>query len=106
MTQPARSSTKAAIWLAAFILALAAFLVTYVPKLQEAQRLRVEKYKLDEQLREQEAEYNRLVARRQALTNDPREVERVTREKLNMAKPGETVFRFEPESSAPPPRNP
>ena len=80
MTQPARSSTKAAIWLAAFILALAAFLVTYVPKLREAQSLRVEKYKLDEQLREQEAEYNRLLARRQALTNDPREVERVTRE--------------------------
>ena len=106
MTQPAHSSTKAAIWLAAFILALAAFLVTYVPKLREAQSLRVEKYKTDEQLRELEAENSRLLVRRQALTNDPREVERVARERLNLAKPGETIFRFPQENSTSPVRNP
>ena len=106
MSQSARTSTRGVIWLALFILALTAFLVTYIPRLREAQNLRVEKYKLDELLRDQEAEYNRLLARRQALTNDPREVERVTREKLKLAKPGETVFRFEQGNPPPAPRNP
>ncbi|OHE75080.1 MAG: hypothetical protein A2107_13810 [Verrucomicrobia bacterium GWF2_62_7] len=106
MSQPARTSIRGVIWLALFILALTAFLVTYIPRLREAQHLRVEKYKLDEQLREQEAEHNRQLARQQALTNDPREVERAAREKLKLAKPGETVFRFEQGNNAPPPRNP
>ena len=106
MSQPARTSIRGVLWLAAFILALTAFLVTYIPRLREAQNLRTEKYKLDEQLREQEAEYKRQLARQHALTNDPREVERVAREKLKLLKPGETVFRFEQGNSAPPPRNP
>ena len=106
MSQSVRTSTRGVIWLALFILALTVFLVTYVPKLREAQNLRAEKYRLDEQLREQEAEYNRQLARQQALTNDPREVERVAREKLKLVKPGETVFRFEQGNSAPQQRNP
>jgi len=106
MSQPAQTSIRSVLWLAAFILALTVFLVTYIPRLREAQNLRTEKYKLDEQLREQEAEHNRQLARQQALTNDPREVERAAREKLKLAKPGETVFRFEQGNNTPPPRNP
>jgi cell division protein FtsB len=106
MSQPARSSLRGVLWLAAIILALTAFVVTYVPRLREAQNLRTEKYKGEEQERAEVTTNNVLRARAQALTNDPREVERAAREKLNLAKPGETVFRFDQGSSASPPRNP
>lgn len=105
MSQPARTSICGVLWLAAFILALTVFLVRYIPTLREAQILRAEKYQSDEQLRKEEAKYNYQLARQQGLTNDSRVVERVIREKLNLAKLGETVFRFE-QGSSPPPRNP
>ena len=101
MTQATQTSAKGLIWAALFVLLLAGFIATYVPKLRDAGNLRLEKYKLDQQLREQETEYRRLLARQQALRNDPRAVERVTREKLGLGKPGETIFRFEAENSLP-----
>jgi cell division protein FtsB len=101
MTPPTQSSAKGLIWAAVFVLLLTGFVATYIPRLRDAGNLRLEKYKLDQQLHDQELEYRRLLARHQALRNDPRAVERVTREKLGLGKPGETIFRFEPENTGP-----
>jgi cell division protein FtsB len=66
----------------------------YLPLIQENDRMRAEIYKLDQQL---EIESNQLAGIQiqiSALQNDPKTVERLTREKLGYAKPDETVIRF------------
>ncbi len=102
MSQSPHRPANALIWAAIIVLLLAGFMATYLPKLREAKSLRTEKYRLDQQLHEQELESRRLRAKQEALRNDPKAVERTAREKLGVAKPGETIFRFEPENNAPP----
>jgi cell division protein FtsB len=66
----------------------------YLPLIQENDRMRAEIYKLDQQL---EIETNQLAgiqSQINALQNDPKTIERLTREKLGYAKPDETVIRF------------
>jgi cell division protein FtsB len=52
--------------------------------------------RLDEQLHREEARSKDLQDQIQDLRNDPKTIERLTREKLGYAKPDETVIRFEP----------
>ena len=66
----------------------------FVPKFQEEQRLR-------RQLEEARADVQRtaetlrqLKLKQERLREDPRYVEKIAREELGLAKPGETVFRF------------
>ena len=62
----------------------------------EAMRLDHEIARLENLERKQKSEI-------EALKNDPAFVERTAREKLNLARPDETVFRFEPRPVAPAP---
>lgn len=80
-------------------LLLLAFLVAigvwYLPLIRQNERMRREVMRLDAQV-QQEAEAKRqLSAAVEALSNDPKAIERLAREKLGYAKPGETVIRFE-----------
>jgi len=80
-------------------LLLLAFLVAigvwYLPLIRQNERMRREVMRLDAQV-QQEAEAKRqLSAQVEALSNDPKAIERLAREKLGYAKPGETVIRFE-----------
>lgn len=54
---------------------------------KEAQQIRREIQRLDEENRA-------LQVRAKALKNDPRAIERVAREELNLAKPGELIFKL------------
>jgi len=67
----------------------------YLPLIQENERMRTEVYRLDAQLQKEEAISKQLQTQIEALRNDPKTVERLTREKLGYAKPDETVIRFE-----------
>jgi cell division protein FtsB len=67
----------------------------YLPVIQQNERMRAEIYKLDQQLQAEEEKSKQLQADIAALENDPKTVERLTREKLGYAKPDETVIRFE-----------
>ncbi len=80
-------------------LLLLAFLVMigvwYLPLIQQNERMRREVMRL-EALVEKETETRRqLSSAVESLSNDPRAIERLAREKLGYAKPGETVIRFE-----------
>jgi cell division protein FtsB len=67
----------------------------YLPVIQENARMRSQIFKLDQQLQDEEEKSKCLQAQVDALLHDPDTVERLTREKLGYAKPGETIVRFE-----------
>ncbi len=68
----------------------------YVPLFQQNERMRQEILRLDTDIKTEEEISKQLKASTDALRNDPKAVERLARERLGYAKPGETVVRFEP----------
>jgi cell division protein FtsB len=78
--------------LVAGLLALA---VWYLPLIRQNERMRKEVLRLDGLIEKEEAASKSLKTSIDALRNDPKAVERLAREKLGYAKPGETVVRFE-----------
>jgi cell division protein FtsB len=89
------------------LVVLAVFLLIgmcYLPLIQENTRMRAQILKLNQQLEAETNQLNQLQSQIDALRNDPKTIERLAREKLGYAKPGETVIHFEPSATnAPPP---
>jgi cell division protein FtsL len=77
--------------LAAGLLGLA---VWYLPLIRQNERMRKEVLRLDAEL-QKAAEENRQLKNSIEALSDPKAVERIAREKLGYARPGETVIRFE-----------
>ena len=69
--------------------------VWYLPLIQKNERMRKEVLRLDTQIKKEEESSKQMKAAIDALRNDPKAVERLARETLGYAKPGETVIRFE-----------
>ncbi len=69
--------------------------LSYLPLIQQNRDLRERLERHRAQLSEMQAELRRLQITVHALQNDPNAVERAARER-GMAKPGETIIRFEP----------
>ena len=67
----------------------------YLPLIRQNERMRKEVQRLDTQTRKENETERQLKASIDALRNDPKAVERLAREQLGYAKPGETVVRFE-----------
>jgi cell division protein FtsB len=63
-----------------------------------------ENLRLERELQKEKEKSRQLQADIDALRNDPQTVERLTREKLGYARPGETVVRFEPPATNAPMR--
>jgi cell division protein FtsB len=76
----------------------------YLPLIHQNERMRREVLRLDAQLQKEEEKSRQLKTEIDALRNDPKTVERLTREKLGYARTDETVVRFEPATTNPPPR--
>jgi cell division protein FtsB len=85
-------------------LLLAALLVVvavwYLPLIERNERMRRQKLRLEKQIDQELVLERQLKTSIESIQRDPRTVERLARERLGYAKPGETVIRFEP---APPP---
>jgi len=82
----------------AWLLLLAGLLlvgVWYLPLIQQNERMQRENLRLERELEKEKEKSKQLQADIDALRNDPKTVERLTREKLGYARPGETVVRFE-----------
>ena len=82
----------------AWLLLLAGLLlvgVWYLPLIQQNERMQRENLRLERELEKEKGKSKQLQADIDALRNDPKTVERLTREKLGYARPGETVVRFE-----------
>jgi cell division protein FtsB len=84
---------------AVFLLLLAGGLgvaVWYLPVIQKNERMRKQSYSLETQIQKEEETARQLKASIDALRYDPKTVERLAREKLGYARPGETIIHFEP----------
>ncbi len=83
----------------AFLLVVA---VWYLPLIKQNERMRQVILRLDTQIQKQEEIGKQLKTSIDTLRFDPKAVERLARERLGYAKPGETVIRFEaPATNAP-----
>ena len=78
-----------------FIAGLLGVAVWYLPLIQRNERMRKEILRLDAQVQRQEELSKHLRASIDTLRRDPKAVERLAREKLGYAKPGESVIRFD-----------
>ena len=78
-----------------FIAGLLAVFFWYLPLIDKNQRYRKEVLALDAKIVEQERLGRQLKSVIDSLQNDPRVLERLAREKLNLARTNEMVVRFE-----------
>jgi cell division protein FtsB len=81
-----------------FLLFLAVVLgvgVWYLPLIKENERMRKRILVLDNRIQKEEETSRQLKTSTESLRRDPKAVERLARETLGYAKPGETVVRFE-----------
>src|SRR6266436_890547 len=79
-----------------FLAGLLAVAVWYLPLIRQNERMRKEILRRDDQIQKAEEANKQLRTSIEALRSDPKAVERLARETLGYAKPGETVIRFEP----------
>ncbi|MEN9576964.1 MAG: Septum formation initiator [Verrucomicrobiota bacterium] len=76
-----------------------------IPLIQQNERMRQRNLELETQIQREEDNARALKATLDAQRSDPKAVERLAREKLGYAKPGEVVIRFQ-EPAAPAPSKP
>lgn len=96
-------SAHAGIWdklsrLVIFLLFIAGLLVVaawYLPLIRHNERLRLNVLRLDNEIRQEEEMARYYKTSIDTLRTDSRAVERLARTRLGLAKPGETVIRFE-----------
>ena len=72
----------------------------YRPLIEENVRMRREIMKKEGEIKEQQRISMNLSNQIYTLTNDPKTVERLAREKLGFARPDETVIHFEPATNS------
>jgi cell division protein FtsB len=75
----------------------------FLPLLAQRRGLQQELQRLDRDIARQEAIEKQQQAEIDALQSDPAMVERTVRQKLNLARPNEVLFRFEPAPATMPP---
>lgn len=75
--------------------------IWYLPLINQNERMRQELHRLTTEVKREEDLARQTKSAMDALRNDPRTVERLAREKLGYAKPGETVIRFQNPPTAP-----
>ena len=66
-----------------------------VPLMQQNVRMRQRNLELEAQVQREEDSARQLKASLDALRSDPKAIERLAREKLGYAKPGEVIIRFQ-----------
>jgi cell division protein FtsB len=76
------------------------------PLIKQNERMRKETLRLDNEIQKEEESAKELKGSIDALRNDPKAVDRMARERLGYAKPGETVIRFEEAQTNSPPALP
>ena len=90
------------LWLTIYRLACAAFAVIliiavvalFLPKVRQARDRARRAAVIEEENRAKEEQTKQLRQQQERFMSDPKYVERVAREELGKAKPGETIFRF------------
>lgn len=74
------------------------------PQYKQSRDLTARQRALEEEIQRDEETLRHLRMKQQRLLNDPRFVEKIAREELGLARPGETIFRFADDPSPLAPR--
>lgn len=82
-----------------FIAGVLGVALWYFPLIKQNENYRKEILRLEAQINKQEETGKQLRAQIESLKRDPKAMERLARERLGYAKPGETVVRFEERST-------
>jgi len=85
-----------------FVACLLAVGIWYLPLINQNERYRKQLLLQDTRLEKAKETGKQLHSSIEALSRDPKAVERLARERLGYAKPGETVIRFEAPVTNPP----
>ena len=83
------------------IVAVGVALLLFVPLIHRSRAMQREVRRLDSEIAQQESVEKKQKTEIEALKTDAAFVERTARNKLNLARPDETIFRFEPAPAAP-----
>jgi cell division protein FtsB len=76
----------------------------FVPLLHQRHAMQLDIARLDHEIEQQDALEKKQQTEIEALKTDPSYVERTARNKLNLSRPNETIFRFEPAPQTPGPQ--
>ena len=76
------------------IMLVIVIIALFLPKVRQAQERQRKAAVIEEQNRAREKMTKQLRENQEQFVSDPKYVERVAREELGKAKPGETIFRF------------
>jgi len=87
-----------------FVASLVGLAVWYLPLIKQNERMRKHILALDREIQKEDENGRQLKASIDALSHDPKAVERLARERLGYAKAGETVIRFDEAPTNNPPR--
>ncbi|MCX8107320.1 MAG: septum formation initiator family protein [Verrucomicrobiae bacterium] len=79
-----------------FLAGVTLVIVSYLPLIRQNKAMREELFRIEQKIQEAEKLNRQKKAALEALRNDPQAVERLAREKLGLAKPGEVVVHFQP----------
>ncbi|MGC8989496.1 MAG: FtsB family cell division protein [Verrucomicrobiia bacterium] len=79
-----------------FAAAVLLVVVSYVPLVRQNKAMREELLRIEEEIQKADDMNRQKKAAIESLRNDPGAVERLARERLGLAKPGEVVVHFEP----------
>lgn len=78
-----------------FVAGIAAVFVWYLPLIRQNEHMRAELLKWDLKVKAEGEKMRSLRDSLEAVKNDPKTIERLARQNLGYARPGETVIRFE-----------
>ncbi|MBP7830804.1 MAG: septum formation initiator family protein [Kiritimatiellae bacterium] len=95
-----------AAWLALGVLVVIGAVAAFAPPIRQYRELRRMEIALQEEIRLKEEMLHHLQKQQERLQTDPDYVERIAREELGLARPGETVYKFaddEPQTANPAP---
>jgi cell division protein FtsB len=70
--------------------------ICYLPVIQQNERMQRQILEMQQQIQVEEEKSKELQAEINAISHDPKTVERLAREKLGYARPDETVIHFDP----------
>jgi cell division protein DivIC len=91
-----RSLLTRILYLLVLVATLILLICWFLPLVKERQRQQVALQNLKQQVEQERAIYNKQSKKLRLLENDPAYVELLARDKLDLMKPGETIFRMEP----------
>jgi cell division protein DivIC len=80
-------------------------MLLFVPLLHQRHAMQMDIARLDHEIEQQEALETKQQTEIEALKTDSSYVERTARNKLNLSRPNEVVFRFEPAPQTVPPKH-